>query len=412
MQEVGRGTRPNDRSGAEREAVQSANARWYFAGLAASLVGNSAMSLVAGVWVKDLTGSSAQAGLVSACVYAPTMAAPVAGLIADRVRRRRLLILVNLTSAATMLPLLLVKASSDVWLVFVVMALYGVETTLMDPAEDALFAQMFTPEFRLRINGWRLTIQETGRLAAPLLGAGLFIVLGGGAVAGLDALTFAFAALVITRLRLDDAAPPRRPEHLGAALAAGVGHVWRTPSIRPVAVAATAVLALSGVGVAAQYSLVHGIGERPAFLGVLSATLGAGSILASLSAAAIIRRHGESWLAVIGLVNFAVGDLLRADHWRVAAVVGSLVLGFALPYVFLAVLNVAQRATPDDLQGRVSAALTLALFGPQAATQAVGSALIAHATYIEIFIASAAVSLAIAAWLALWSGVGDHQSAG
>jgi MFS family permease len=385
---------------AEDTGAAITNARWYFAGLAASLLGNSAMSLVAGIWVKELTGSSAEAGLVSACIYAGTMGAPIAGLIADRFPRRRLLLALNLVSAATLLPLLLVSSRSLSWIVFAVMAFYGIEATLMDPAEDALFAQMFSTEFRQRINGWRLTIQETGRLAAPLLGAGLFELLGGSAVAALDAATFVFAALVMTRLSTEDGKPLRDHEPLIHSLTAGARHVLRTPAIRLVAVATTLVMALSGMGVAAQYSLVHGLGERPAFLGVLSAVLGAGSIVASLTASRIIKRHGERTLALIGLVNFAAGNLLRANHWLPAALIGTAVLGFALPYVFLATLNVAQRATPNELQGRVSAALLFALFGPQALTQTIGSALIANVTYVQIYAVSAVLSLAIAGWLA------------
>ena len=358
------------------------------------------MSLVAGVWVKELTGSSSRAGLVSACVYAGTMGAPVAGLIADRLRRKRLLLWLNLLSAATMLALLLVSSRAEVWIVFVVMALYGIEATLMDPVEDALFAQMFTTGFRRKINGWRLTIQETGRLAAPLLGASLFVLVGGGAVAALDAATFVFAALVIARLRVQDTTPARTAESVGPALMAGGRHILNTTSIRSIAIASTAVMALSGIGVAAQYSLVHGVGQHPAFLGVLTAILGGGSIVASLTASRIIDRLGERWLAVIRLINFAAGNLLRANHWLPAALVGSAVLGFALPYVFLATLNVAQRETPSQLQGRVSAALLFALFGPQAITQTIGSALIAHLTYIEIYAGSAALALFIAIWLA------------
>lgn len=385
----------------DQDAVATANARWYFAGSGASLLGNSAMSLVAGVWVKALTGSSSQAGLVSACLYAGTMAAPIAGLIADRVSSKRLLLRLNLLAAATIVPLILVTSHPDVWIVFVVMAAYGIEATLMDPAEDVLFAQMFTPEFRRRINGWRLTIQETGRLAAPLLGAALFVLVGGGAVAALDAGTFVFAGLVITRVRVDDTPPSQPVERLAPALLAGIHHIWRTPQIRSIAIATTAVMALSGVGVAAQYSLVHGVGERPAFLGVLSALLGGGSIIAALTASPIIERLNERWLTMIGLINFAAGNLLRANHWLPAALIGSFVLGFALPYVFLATLNVAQHATPNSLQGRVSAALTVALFGPQALTQAIGAALIVHVTYTEIYISSALVSLGIASWLSL-----------
>jgi MFS family permease len=316
------------------------------------------------------------------------------------VPRKRLLLCLNLLSAATIVPLVLVSSRAEVWIVFAAMAVYGIEATLMDPAEDALFAQMFTTEFRRKINGWRLTIQETGRLAAPLLGAGLFVLIGGGAVAVLDAATFVFTALVMTRLRVDDRLPSTTRERLAPALLAGVRHILRTPGIRVIAIATSVVMALSGTGVAAQYSLVHGVGQHPAFLGVFTALLGGGSIIASLTAGRIIERFGERWLALIGLINFALGNLLRANHWLPITLVGSVVLGFALPYAFLATLNVAQRETPNELQGRVSAALTFALFGPQALTQSFGSAVIAHATYIQIYVGTAAIGLAIAGWLA------------
>ena len=55
------------------DLIERRNGRLYLIGLATSLVGNSAMTLVAGIWVKSLTGSSAQAGLVSALVYAPPL---------------------------------------------------------------------------------------------------------------------------------------------------------------------------------------------------------------------------------------------------------------------------------------------------------------------------------------------------
>src|ERR1700734_3406554 len=129
------------------------NARLYLGALAGSLVGNSAMSLVAGVWVKSLTGSSAQAGLVSVCVYAPSLAGPIAGLVVDRVHRQRWLLGVNLASAATILSLLSVHSAHQVWVVFAAMTAYGTEVVLGDPAEDALFAEMLPPAIRQRLNG-------------------------------------------------------------------------------------------------------------------------------------------------------------------------------------------------------------------------------------------------------------------
>ena len=159
-------------------------------------------------------------------------------------------------------------------------------------------------------------------------------------------------------------------------------------------------MAISAVGVAAQFSLVSAVGERPAFLGVFSAVLGAGSIIAALTSGKLLGRVGVRGLALAGLIDFAAGNLLRATGMLPLALAGTLVLGFALPWAYLAVLNLAQRETPNELQGRVSAAVTLALFGPQAPLQALGSVLITLVGFAAIYVGLALVTLALAAWLA------------
>ena len=96
------------------------------------------MTLVAGIWVKSLTGSSSAATLVSVCVYAPSLLGPLAGLVADRVPLRALLLLTNLVAGALVLPLIAVRTSDDVWLIYLVMAAYGLSAVLIDPAETSL----------------------------------------------------------------------------------------------------------------------------------------------------------------------------------------------------------------------------------------------------------------------------------
>jgi len=155
--------------------------------------------------------------------------------------------------------------------------------------------------------------------------------------------------------------------------------------------------------VAAQYSLVQGAGEPPSFLGVLSAGLGAGSVAASLVSGRLLRFAGERWLAILGMANFALGNAMRAAGWLPLAIAGSVVLGFALPWLFLAVLNLAQRCTPPELQGRVSAAVTLAFFGPQAPLQALAALAIRYVTYRQLYLAGAAVAVA-AVVVFTWAG--------
>ena len=133
---------------------------------------------------------------------------------------------------------------------------------------------------------------------------------------------------------------------------------------------------------------------------MFTAVLGAGSVVAALTSGPVLERIGARRLALAGLADFAAGNLLRATGALSAALAGTLVLGFALPWAYLAVLNLAQRETPDQLQGRVSGAVSLAMFGPQAPLQALGSLAITVVGFGAIYVASAVAALALAAWLA------------
>jgi hypothetical protein len=384
-------------------AMQRRNGRLYLAGLAVSVIGSNAMSLAAGIWVKSLTGSSSEAALVSVCVYAPSLAGPLAGVVADRVRRRRFLVWLNLVSAALVLPCLAVAGPGSAWIIFAVMTWYGIELTLSGPAENALFAVMLSRELRQELNGWSLGLQETGRLVSPLFGAGLFALVGGGIVSVFDAVTFVVAAVMLSRILLRETRPAPRPRRWRADLLAGFGHIRRTPELRRLLVASSVPMSFSAVLVAAQYSLVQGVGEPPSFLGVFSAALGAGSIVASMVSGRLLRSAGERWLAVFGMANFALGSAMRATGWLPLAIAGSVVLGFALPWLFLALLNLAQRSTPPELQGRVSAAVTLVFFGPQAPLQALGALAIRYATYQQLYLAGTAIAVATTVAF-IWAG--------
>jgi hypothetical protein len=333
-------------------------------------------------------------------VYLPSMFGPLGGLVADRADRKRLLVRISVVSAVADLPLLAVYGPAWVWIIYLVMAWYGTQLVLSGPAEDALFVQLFSPEQRQGLNGWRLGLQESGRLVAPLVGAGLFTLAGGGAVALLDAATFVIAAAATARLRVGgDARPKHEKIHWRADLLAGYAHVRGNHALAAVLAVGAALMAVSALVVAAQYSLVGGIGQSPPFLGVLSACLGGGSVAASLVSGRVLRGVGEGWLAVFGTLNFAAGTALESTGVLGCVVAGTVVLGFALPWIYLAVLNLAQRLTPEQLQGRVSATVTLAMFGPQAPLQALGSLAIRYATFREIYISAAAAALACASYL-------------
>ncbi len=363
--------------------------------------GSSAMWLTAGIWVKDLTGSDALAALTTFCMWLPVLAGPLLGAVADRFRRRPLLIAVNLATAVLSASLAAVDAADRVWILFGVLFLYGTAGTLADAAESALVAGAVDKRLLGDFNGLRMTAQEGMKLLAPLAGAALFVRFGGLPVALLDALTFAVAAALIALLRVREDTPGRRAE---GSWADGARFLRRSPVLRPLVAAASATMVLSGLSGAMVFAVVdQGLGRSPAYTGVLYAVQGAGTVLTGVLAGPLLRRMPERVPAAAGIALFALSAALRALPYEAAVLAGSAGIGLGLPWVLIVAFTAVQRETPDALLGRTSATVTTLVYGPMTAAVALGSALVAVAGHRVVLAVTGAAGLATAGALA--SGV-------
>jgi len=161
--------------------------RRLFAGLSTSMLGDSLMLLVLSMWVKQLTGSNAMAGLTFLWMILPALFAPLIGMVVDRVRRRPFLVWGNLASALMVLPLLLVRQENDVWIIWTVAFFYGISFIVLPAALNGLLKELMPDDLLVDANSALQTVKEGYRLIGPLAGAGLFAWLGGGAVAVIDA---------------------------------------------------------------------------------------------------------------------------------------------------------------------------------------------------------------------------------
>ncbi|HET8893187.1 MAG TPA: MFS transporter, partial [Gaiellaceae bacterium] len=99
--------------------------RLLIGGQIPSMFGDWAMFVVLGIWAKVLTGSNSAAGLIFFVLAIASLAAPLGGLVVDRVPKRPLMIGTHLVLAGVVCLLLFVHGRSDLWLLYVVAALYG-----------------------------------------------------------------------------------------------------------------------------------------------------------------------------------------------------------------------------------------------------------------------------------------------
>jgi MFS family permease len=284
------------------------NACLYLVGQTFSLFGDTALWLAMGIWVKTLTGSNAAAGLVFFAFALPSLGAPLLGVLVDRMPRRPLLIATNLATGGVVLLLLLVHSRIDIWLIYLVMFLYGVSSSLIGSAQSALLTTLLPPDLLGEANSTLQTVRQGLRLIGPLAGAGLFVWLGGGAVALIDALTFLIATGTLLLIRADEPRLERSEQHWVSEVFAGVKHIKETRVLSQLVGACAVALLVIGFGESVLFAVVgEGLHRPPTFLGVLLTIEGIGGLLGGLSAAPVMRRSAEGILAGAGIVFLALG---------------------------------------------------------------------------------------------------------
>ena len=382
-----------------RTLLSYRDARLLLAGQTLSAFGDWAMLIVLAVWMKSLTGSSALAGLTFFVFAAGSLLAPLGGLLADRMRRRPLMILSDCVLGAFVLVLLLVHDRSDAWLIYAVALAYGALGTVFYPARAALLKIMLPEELLAAANGALTATREGLRIIAPLAGAGLYTVLGGGAVAVLDSATFAASAFFLSRMAVHEEKPAPPEHHFVLEVTAGLRHVWETLPLRQVVLGIAVALLVVGFAETLIFSVITALGKPPSFFGVFATIQGVGSIAGGVTAAAALRRIGDVRLVGLGLALFAVADLcLIAPSIGVVLVAGPLA-GIGVAWAIVGFSTALQLRTPLAIQGRVSAAADLSLSVAQATSIATGALLSTLVDFRILFAVMAAVVLACAGYL-------------
>ncbi len=357
-----------------------------------------------------VTGSAADAGYVSAMLFAPTLIfSLVAGIAADRFERRRLMIVADVVAAAALavLAAAVVASAARLWLILVVAA--------VDSATGVFFRAGQTGAFRAvvplpQIAAAASVVQarlSIVRLGAPPLGGALFAVTRALPFVA-DAASYAFStgSLLLMRARFQESRARDRAL-LRRQLAEGVSFFVRIPFLRTTTLMiAASNFTVTGIELAVIV-LAKRAGLPGAAVGGFIALTGATTLLGSL-ASPLLRRLLPMRRILLAEYWAAVGYVAFLFWPNVYVLVGAFAAqAFCFPNTDAAVTAYSYALIPDRLIGRaMSAATTMRVLATPLGPLVAGL-LLASASPRETIVAVAAPTVAVAALGTLSKGIRD-----
>ena len=290
----------------------------------------------------------------------------LAGMWVDRMRRRPIMIAADLGRAAILatIPMAAFAHRLSMTQLYVVIALAGFCTVFFDVAYQSYMPSLVERDNLLEGNSKLAMSSSAAEIAGPSL-TGILVQLITAPVAILfDAISFLISAASVALIRKPE--PPHQPSSGQPHPIAGLRFVFGHPLLRPLALfSVTAFLFLGFLGPLYVLYAIRDLRLTPAELGMAIGMGGVGSMIGATLAPAIGRRLGLGHTFIGAAITMAAAYALipLAQGPRPMALIfliGSQLVGdFAFTAYFVNALTLRQSLAPEDMLGRVNAAMQL-----------------------------------------------------
>ncbi|MFV9504810.1 MAG: MFS transporter [Oscillochloridaceae bacterium umkhey_bin13] len=386
--------------------------------------GSTIAAVVLPILVFQLTGSALQTSLLATLEVLPYFAfGLVAGALADRFNRRRLMVGCTLLQAVLVgsIPLAAAFDMLSLTQIYAVALLSMTAFVWFDAANFGALPALAGRERIVEANSAIFGATTVVAIIAPALGGGLAALVGPANAITLNAVTFVVAAVLLALIKrsfgdIPPAPPGDAPlRRVWADIRDGLAFVWRQPLVRSMTIVGFGN-SLSGgavIGLLVVYAVrALGLGQTDGRIGLLYTASAVGGLAASLLLPPLARRLPVGWITLTGLVAHLaalVGIALAPGLSVGIAMLGVWQLANSL--VIINGIAARQRVTPDHLQARVNMTARMLAWGGQPFGAALGG-LLADLLDIRLALLIMASGVALSAWYGLRSPLRQRDLGG
>ena len=387
-------------------ALRHRNFRLFVVGQGISLVGYWMQSVAQGWLVYRLDERPLDLGKVAFAGYLPILfLAPLAGVVADRLPRRPVLLVTQtlLMLLALALAVIVWRGAATVPMVIGFAAASGLVGALDIPTRQSFLVEMASPEDLPSAIAINSTIFNGARIIGPAIAGSLVSVAGEAGCFFLNAASYLAVLAALLRMRLPRSTRAPHGQPLAAGLLSGLRYVWSVPVLRNLLLLLGIVCAL-GV----QYVVLMPVFAKTVFdagaegYGLLLTAAGIGSMTSSLQLATghySRVQHRRNLLLGLGTFAVAVLGVSLSPRFEIALMC-QVFAGWGMIRYLATTNTLLQLSVDEGYRGRMMGLHAVMFLGTQPIGGLVLGALAQEFGARRAGLVSAATALGAAVWLA------------
>ena len=323
-----------------------------------SMLGSGLTQFALGVWIYDQTKQATPFAIAVLFGSLPRIfLLPIAGSIADRFNRRKIMIAADVLSAVLTLAIFLLLGAGGLqqWHIYIFAMLGSVLSAFQEPAYTASIAMIVPKEKLGSANGMAQMGQAISSVLTPVMAGALFVFIGFNGIIFIDFVTFFFAitALLFVRIPQPERAAEHKDKYIWQDMQFGWNFLYERKGL---------------LGLLLYYAMVNFLLNWSAVLlipmvlsrftadvlGMIQTVMGVGMLAGSI----IMSAWGGAKKRIptaIGFITIAVTGIviagLQPNPWLIGA--GLFILMFSVPLASGNSQVVFQTKVPREIQGRV-----------------------------------------------------------